>query len=110
MEYNSCRWHPQLISQRHMSMSLDSKHLTAFFLRVTLLSAIAGIGCAERHYYRVYDPYYTDYHVWNNQEIVYYRQWSNETHRHANRDFPEASARGAERILDVAAQSWRQRP
>jgi len=68
-------------------MRLDSKHRRAFLLAIPLLSAIAGIGCAEHHYYRVYDPYYTDYHVWNDDEIVYYRHWSNQAHRDASRDF-----------------------
>ncbi|HEY6763256.1 MAG TPA: hypothetical protein VI386_00670 [Candidatus Sulfotelmatobacter sp.] len=49
--------------------------------------SVAGIGCGRHHPYRVYDPYYTDYHVWNDNEIVYYRQWTNETHRDPHRDF-----------------------
>jgi hypothetical protein len=64
-----------------------SRFLSAASLALALSCSIAGIGCAEHHYYRVYDPYYTDYHVWNNYEIVYYRQWSRETHRDADRDF-----------------------
>ena len=36
---------------------------------------------------RVYDPYYTDYHTWNHDEVVYYNQWSVETHRDPHRDF-----------------------
>jgi hypothetical protein len=68
-------------------MTIDSKSLGAFLLTVALSASMAGVGCAERHYYRVYDPYYTDYHVWNNDEIVHYRQWSSETHRDHDRDF-----------------------
>ena len=50
--------------------------------------AAANLACTERHhYYRVYDPYYTDYHVWDDNEVVFYRQWANETHRDAGRDF-----------------------
>jgi hypothetical protein len=30
-----------------------------------------GKACAE-HHYRVYDPYYSDYHVWNDDEVVHY--------------------------------------
>jgi hypothetical protein len=43
-------------------------------------------GCAE-HHHRVYDPYYSDYHVWNDNEVVYYHRWANEYHRDPNRDF-----------------------
>ncbi len=32
-------------------------------------------------------PYYSDYHVWNNDEVVYYHQWAGEDHRHEQRDF-----------------------
>lgn len=55
-------------------------------LAAALASTVSGIGCA-RHVVRVYDPYYTDYHVWNNDEIVYYRRWADETHRDRERDF-----------------------
>jgi len=47
----------------------------------------AGLGCAQHHYYRVYDPYYTDYHLWNDNEVVYYHQWATEKRRDPDRDF-----------------------
>jgi hypothetical protein len=60
--------------------------LVSLFLAAAM--AAAGLACVSRHhYYRVYDPYYTDYHVWNDEEVVYYRQWANESHRDASRDF-----------------------
>jgi hypothetical protein len=41
--------------------------------------AFAGVhACATAH---VYDAYYSDYHVWNAQEVAYYQQWEAETHR-----------------------------
>ena len=43
-------------------------------------------GCAEHGYYRVYDPYYHDYHRWDDHETVYYNQWARENH-HENKDF-----------------------
>jgi len=64
---------------------------TSSFLAVLLLAsaiALSAIGTAcEHHAYRVYDPYYSDYHVWNNDEVVYYHQWARENRRDENRDF-----------------------
>jgi hypothetical protein len=67
-------------------MSIGSRFLSSSLLAVALASSVAGIAC-EHHAYRVYDPYYTDYHVWNNDEVVYYNRWSVETHRDPHRDF-----------------------
>jgi hypothetical protein len=67
-------------------MTLGSRSLQSLLLAATLASSMAGIAC-EHHAYRVYDPYYTDYHVWNDDEIVYYNRWANETHRDPHRDF-----------------------
>lgn len=62
--------------------------LCSLGLGATLLSSLAGIACEHRHhYYRVYDPYYTDYHDWTADEQVYYQRWARETHRNPNRDF-----------------------
>jgi hypothetical protein len=63
------------------------------FLRLCLVAAtlafsvLLGTACGHHHYYRVYDPYYSDYHVWNNDEVVYYNQWSRENHYDEHRDF-----------------------
>ena len=45
---------------------------TAFLLPIAV-----SIGCAGRATYgtRVYDPYYRDYHPWNDSEVVLYRQY-----------------------------------
>ena len=67
-------------------MSHGSHSLNSLLLAAALASSLAGIGCAERHAYRVYDPYYTDYHVWNDDEIVFYHRWADETHRDRDRD------------------------
>ncbi|MGA8428228.1 MAG: hypothetical protein WB729_00290 [Candidatus Sulfotelmatobacter sp.] len=56
-------------------------------LAAAMALSVFGLGCGGHHYYRVYDPYYTDYHVWNHDEVVYYNQWSTETHRDSHRDF-----------------------
>jgi len=55
-------------------------------LAATMGLASLSTGCAE-HHYRVYDPYYRDYHTWNDDEVVYYRRWAVETHRDPDRDF-----------------------
>ena len=72
-------------------MSLGSHSLRTLLLATALTASLAGIGCSDHHYYRVYDPYYTDYHVWNNDEVVYYHRWADETHRDPGRDFRKLS-------------------
>jgi hypothetical protein len=47
----------------------------------TALSAPILIGGCGGGGYRTYDPYYNDYHVWNNDEVVYYNNWEHDTHR-----------------------------
>jgi hypothetical protein len=71
--------------------------LTGNFYRRSLLVAAALVlpvissGCAARVGvgvgYRSYDPYHTDYHVWDDHERVYYNNWVVETHRDAHRDY-----------------------
>ena len=68
-------------------MSVGSHTFRSMLLAGALACSLAGIACSEHHYYRVYDPYYTDYHTWNDNEVVYYRQWTDETHRDRDRDF-----------------------
>ena len=68
-------------------MIRGSHSLSSLLLAVGLASSLAGIGCADHHAYRVYDPYYTDYHAWNNDEVVYYNRWAVETHRDPHVDF-----------------------
>lgn len=68
-------------------MSRGSHPLSSLLLAAIFTSSLAGIACSEHHAYRVYDPYYTDYHTWNGDEVVYYNRWSDETHRDRNRDF-----------------------
>jgi hypothetical protein len=41
---------------------------------VLFLSIFTLTGYAVRADYRVRDPYYNDYHVWNNDEVVYYNR------------------------------------
>ena len=67
-------------------MSRGSHPLRLLLLTATLAASMTALAC-EHHYYRVYDPYYTDYHPWNGDEVVYYHRWADETHRDAHRDF-----------------------
>ena len=52
-------------------------------LAVALLSPAVISGCSARVAvgYRVYDPGYGDYHVWDANEAAYYSRWEGETHR-----------------------------
>ena len=63
---------------RSLFKSISSIAFTALFASSLLIA-----GCAARvgTGYRVYDPYYGDYHVWDNAEVGYYGRWENETHR-----------------------------
>jgi len=68
-------------------MKLASKCLPSFLLASVLALSLAGLGCGGHRAYRVYDPYYTDYHQWDDAEVVYYKQWCLETRRDPHRDF-----------------------
>jgi protein-tyrosine phosphatase len=63
------------------------KRVRTFLLAGALASSFVGLACSEHHYYRVYDPYYTDYHHWDHDEDVYYHRWVDETRRDPHRDF-----------------------
>jgi hypothetical protein len=67
-------------------MDRRSNLLSSGLLASTLALSLMGTACAE-HHYRVYDPYYSDYHVWNGDEVVYYHQWARDNHRDEHRDF-----------------------
>ena len=68
-------------------MGNNSRVLSSWFLAAALGCAALGTACAEHHNYRVYDPYYSDYHVWNNDEVVYYHTWARENHHDEHTDF-----------------------
>ena len=74
-----------------------------------MLFSIAGVACGDHHAYRVYDPYYTDYHQWNGDETYSYRQWANKKPGAIRSAISAGYLRGPERILDVAPQPWRPR-
>ncbi len=66
-------------------MHCASRYLSSLLLAAAFLAPAVTTGCATRTY-RVYDPYYNDYHRWDDHETVYYHQWVVENHRD-DRDF-----------------------
>jgi len=68
-------------------MDRKSRFFSSCFLAAALTCAVMGAACGGHHAYRVYDPYYSDYHVWNDSEVTYYHSWARESHRDENRDF-----------------------
>jgi hypothetical protein len=72
-------------------MRTFSRALTTFALTTALAAPLLMGGCAARVGYRTYDPYYNDYHTWDNAEFGYYSQWETNTHR-AHKDFRKRSA------------------
>jgi hypothetical protein len=73
--------------QRGGWMSFALPLVGALCLAASMTVSLTTARCAEHHYYRVYDPCYRDYHVWNDSEVVYYQRWAAETHHDPNRDF-----------------------
>jgi hypothetical protein len=69
-------------------MKSKSRFLSSCILTAALASSMMlGMACHGHRSYRVYDPYYSDYHVWNSNEVNYYHRWAGENHRDADRDF-----------------------
>jgi hypothetical protein len=62
------------------------RFLSLLFLAAAVAAPLPNLGCAEHHYYRVYDTDHGDYHRWDDNEIVYYQQWETENHKD-HRDF-----------------------
>jgi hypothetical protein len=71
-------------------MRLFKEHLISLVMITALVSPVVISGCSGHAEYRVYDPYYGDYHVWDNNEVVYYQRWEHDTHRD-DRDFRHRS-------------------
>jgi len=71
-------------------MHRGNRYVALLSLTSALALPIATAGCAE-HSYRVYDPYYHDYHRWGPDEDAYYHRWEAETHRE-HRDWGQRPA------------------
>ena len=71
---------------------LNSRFLRSLLLGAALVSPVIITGCAAHVSagYRVYDPYYSDYHTWGPDEDVYYRRWESERH-YEHKDFKKQS-------------------
>jgi protein-tyrosine phosphatase len=73
------------IASKHTSQQGETtmhslfKHFARFSITAVLASATLLTSCAVHA--RVYDPYYHDYHPWNDHEVVFYGQWEHDTHR-----------------------------
>jgi hypothetical protein len=77
---------------------LNSKQcFRSLLMAASLVTLAMFTGCAANVGvgYRAYDPYYRDYHVWDDHETVYYNQWVGETHREPHRDFRKQFRREA---------------
>jgi hypothetical protein len=48
------------------------------------------VGCGAQVGVRTYDPYYHDYHTWNDAELPHYNAWIVETH-HSNVEYEHIS-------------------
>ncbi|MGH9538439.1 MAG: hypothetical protein ACRD3H_10965 [Terriglobales bacterium] len=66
-------------------MNCGHRYLSSLLLAAAFLVPVVTTACGGRPY-RAYDPYYNDYHRWDNHENVYYHQWVVENHR-PDRDF-----------------------
>jgi hypothetical protein len=67
-------------------------------LLVALTGVTLGAACAPHRYY---DPYYSDYHPWDRDEMGYYTRWEYETRR--PHEYFERRSRGEQREY----YSWR---
>jgi hypothetical protein len=64
-------------------MIASNRNLRSILLTLAFAGTALTAGCAVHAGvgYRVHDPYYSDYHAWDQPEIGYYNQWVVETHR-----------------------------
>ena len=62
-------------------MKIRPHFLSSIVLAAALVTSVFGTACSEHRHYRVYDPYYSDYHDWNHVEVDYYHRWARENHR-----------------------------
>jgi hypothetical protein len=73
-------------TQEDYDMVKRSRFISSLLLSAVLASPLITAGCAGHGHYRTYDPYYHDYHRWDDHENAYYAQWRTENHK-PDRDF-----------------------
>ena len=71
-------------------MGLKASRFRALIVSAAFTIPVIAAGCGPR-VVRVYDPYYSDYHVWDSHERYYYNQWIVETN-HPHREYRRLSA------------------
>lgn len=69
-------------------MRLIFRYVATLLLAAAVATPVFMTGCTAG--VRVYDPYYHDYHYWND-EAPRYRSWEHDTHRD-HKDFNKRSA------------------
>ncbi|HTC64185.1 MAG TPA: hypothetical protein VK709_15185 [Candidatus Saccharimonadales bacterium] len=64
-------------------MQIPFRYLSCIVLSAAFASVVLMSACSARVStgYRVHDGYYNDEHVWDNNEVVFYGRWEDETHR-----------------------------
>jgi protein-tyrosine phosphatase len=64
-------------------MQIPYRNLNGIVLSAAFAAAVLLSGCSARVStgYRVHDGYYNDEHVWDNNEVMFYGRWEDETHR-----------------------------
>jgi opacity protein-like surface antigen len=82
-------------------MRFFKQHLISLAMITALAAPVVMAGCAARVEtgYRVYDPGYHEYHVWDSNEGVYYQHWETDTHRH-HKDFRKRSKNEQQQYWD----------
>jgi hypothetical protein len=68
-------------------MRLKNKFVGTFLIATAFALPLATVGCGPEHHGYYNDPYYHDRHHWDNNEVVYYNQWTVETHHDRHREF-----------------------
>ena len=63
-----CATNKFLTCFRRRRLEMIRGAMSSLVLAGAMLFSVAGVACGGHHAYRVYDPYYTDYHQWNRDE------------------------------------------
>ena len=79
----------QNVRKAFNSMAVTTNLISRLLVRAAFVGLFLLTSACATHVavgYRVYDPYYGDYHVWSGPEIDYYNTWLVQTHR-PHRDY-----------------------